>query len=153
MKKYPFKHGFAARNKKGHYAPIYRAWVQLRQRCNNSNNPDYHYYGGRGIKHCKRWNEFNNFFSDMNPTWKPGLTLDRIDGNKGYSPQNCKWSTRREQSNNRRYNHLFTYKGKTQSIGKWADELPINITSRNLYKRLITRNWSIERAFTQPLLS
>lgn len=146
------KHGLSltAKQDYSHRRPIYLAWVNMRQRCNNPNRPDYRYYGGRGINVCKRWDEFINFYNDMGLP-KAGESLDRIDNNKDYSPDNCKWSTRKEQSNNRNYNRQITHKGITQSVGKWASEAPIEISTRNLYKRIITRKWDIERALTQPL--
>ena len=133
-----------------HRHAVYNSWVNMRARCNSVNNPDYKYYGGRGIKHCKRWNEFKFFYQDMGEPPK-GYTLDRIDNDKDYKPSNCKWSSRKEQSNNRNYNRFITYKGKKQSVGKWAQEIEIDIDTKNLYKRVFTRGWDIERAFTQPL--
>lgn len=136
-----------------HYAhrhPVYNSWVNMRARCNSPKNPDYKYYGGRGIKHCKRWNDFKFFYKDMGEPPK-GYTLDRIDNDKDYKPSNCKWSSRKQQSNNRSYNRFITYKGKKQSVGKWADEIDIDISTKNLHKRVFIRGWEIERAFNQPL--
>lgn len=80
---------------------IYNIWKAMRQRCMNKNSFDYKWYGGRGITICDRWNVFNNFFEDMGH--KPeGKSLDRIDNDFGYSPENCKWSTQKEQVNNSR---------------------------------------------------
>ena len=151
-----FKHGLAIRNGNNHRPPIYISWVGMRTRCRNKRNPDYRYYGGRGINICKRWDSFKNFFEDMGKSYEKHrknntfTTLDRIEVNKGYSPKNCRWATRREQSNNRNFNHLITYKGKTQSIGMWASEVP-GMTTQNLNHRIVGRKWSLERALTQPL--
>lgn len=79
----------------------YRAWGAMIQRCTNPNNPAWEYYGGRGISVCDRWLTFANFIADMG--LRPaGLTLERMDNDKGYSPDNCKWATRKAQMLNRR---------------------------------------------------
>lgn len=81
---------------------LYVTWHGMKQRCYNPNSTDYKYWGGKGIKVCDRWlTSFENFLEDMEPSFVEGLTLDRIDGNKDYSFENCKWSTAREQSLNK----------------------------------------------------
>lgn len=134
--------------KHGKYGtPIYRTWQRMGQRCNNPNNRHYSGYGGRGITVCDRWGRFENFYEDMGDKPTPKHSLERIDNNKGYSPDNCKWATMAEQGSNRRDNRKYTYDGKTMTIAEWAREL--NISHAALTKRL--NRWSVGRALSEPL--
>lgn len=127
--------------------PLYQIWNGMIQRCFNDKRKNYHRYGGRGITVCDRWLDFNNFIADMESTYQKGLTIDRIDNNGNYSPNNCKWSTTKEQANNRRNNHFITYQGMTKTLMGWANYL--NLKHSTLAMRIEKYGWSIEKALTR----
>lgn len=131
----------------------------MKERCYSSNNKDYKDYGGRGIFICDEWNNREKVPEVDNATkgylafkkwalsngYSDELTIDRIDTNKGYSPENCRWVSVKEQNNNKRCNHYITYNGKTQSLMKWCSELGLNYS--RVKARLNTCHWSVEKAF------
>lgn len=125
----------------------HQCWRDMRQRCNNPNSRRFYTHGGRGIKVCKEWEEsYENFVSDMGH--KPnGYTIDRIDNDKGYSKDNCRWATPKEQAQNRRTNVNLTYKNKTLNLQQWSEL--VGITFATFSKRV--KNWGIERAVETPL--
>lgn len=81
---------------------VYRTWRAMKSRCQNPFTVSYPNYGGRGIKVCEKWNKFEAFRDDMAPSWKPGLTIDRINPEGNYEPSNCRWATAAEQNLNKR---------------------------------------------------
>lgn len=99
----------------------FRTWSGMKSRCSNPNGKYWAMYGGRGIAVCDRWLEsFENFYADMGPR-PAGTTLDRIDNDKGYSPDNCRWATRKDQQNNRRANVIVTLDGVSKTLAQWAE--------------------------------
>lgn len=115
-------------------------------RCYLATHPVYKHYGGRGIKVCKRWRDFGLFIDDMGPR-PDGTTLDRIDVNKGYDAENCRWATPHEQAINKRPRVIIKFDGRSQSAQEWAKELGIDVAT--LLVRL-RRGWSVQRALTTP---
>ena len=117
-----------------------KAWENMIKRCTDPTDIGYANYGGRGVSVCERWlDSFKAFAEDMGRA-PIGGTIDRIENDLGYSPENCKWSSKKEQANNRRNNRLLTYNGKTQTVSQWADELgmPSHLIYQRLYRGLPT---------------
>lgn len=135
---------------------LYFTWYFFRLRCNDPLNPQYKDYGGRGITVCSRWNNtvtgFISFCTDMAPTYKPKLTLDRTNNEKGYSPKNCRWVTQKEQQQNRRPKsdaHWIEYKGERLQCSEWARRM--GILHVTLYSRLKHHGWPVEKALSLPV--
>lgn len=126
----------------GKPSPEYVAWCNMKARCDNPGWNGFHNYGGRGISYCERWRSFENFFADMGER-PPGFTLERNDVHGDYKPLNCRWATRKEQSENRRDNHLVTHKGETLTVSQWAERLGVNYITL-LYR--LRRGIPLERA-------
>jgi len=124
----------------------YKSWQHMKERCHKPNTTDYHRYGGRGITVCKRWLEsFDNFLQDMGV--KPeGLTIDRIDNDGNYTPENCRWATLRQQANNTRANKHITHNGITLTQAQWSRRL--GISPATIIWRL--KRWDIEDVFAPP---
>lgn len=137
-------HGESGVNK----TPELRSWEMMRVRCNNPNNHKFPMYGGRGIKVCERWDSYENFLEDMGRRPSLNHSIDRINNNEGYFPENCRWATPKEQARNRSSNSLIEYDGRTQCIAAWCEEFGIG---RCTLRARIKRGWSIERALNQPI--
>lgn len=133
----PLKHGAAKALRAGH--PLARTYLNIIQRCYNPKNPAYEHYGQRGIKVCDRWlQSFQHFSEDMGPRPSDEHSVDRINNDGPYSPENCKWATDLEQANNKRSNHRITWNGVTMTIRQWSRHFGINpwmVESRLLQAR------------------
>jgi len=136
------KHGLS-------YTPEYRAWQTMRNRCTSPNSPAWEDYGGRGITVCERWlNSPANFIADMGPR-PPGYELDRIDNDGPYSPENCRWTTRRINDRNRRSNVYLEAFGERKTKAEWCEQF--GIATDTLSLRISKQGLSVEEALTRPI--
>lgn len=124
----------------------YRHWKSMVQRCTNENNRQFSDYGGRGIKVCVRWRDYAKFLKDMGPA-PEGMTLDRRNNNKGYTPGNCRWATRMEQNQNARSNIRVVIAGESRVAADWGRVY--GIRKATIYAR-IKRGWDPQKACTTP---
>lgn len=129
---------------------LYNIWGNMNYRCNCKNATQYQRYGGRGIKVCDEWQDFQNFYEwAMKNGYTDELSIDRIDVNGNYEPSNCRWVTWKEQANNRRNTRYLTYNGETKCVKDWEIETGINsVIIKNRIDRL---GWSVERALTEKV--
>jgi len=124
----------------------FHAWQNMLDRCENKNSVSYPGYGERGIAVCDEWHNFINFYNDMGEKPK-GKSIERINNEKGYCKENCKWATAKEQMNNTRYSKILTLNGISLTISLWSERLGINRST--LYNRSL-RKWTDERTLTLP---
>ena len=130
---------------------LYKIWQGIKKRCLNKNSRRYCDYGGRGITICEEWLEWSNFKNwAIANGYDDNLSIERIDYNKGYNPENCTWISLPEQSKNRRSCHWITFNNKTMDLTDWAKEVGL---SRNCLNSRLRIGWSIEKALTTPLLN
>jgi len=125
---------------------IYRTWQNMKNRCYNENVQCHKNYGGRGICVCREWkNSFINFYNDMGDV-PDGHSLERIDNDKGYSPENCKWATKKVQTNNARSNIRLVYNGENLTLSQWSRRTGLNYDT--LRYRILYYKWPVEKALT-----
>ena len=141
---------------------LHRSYRAMKSRCYDPKYHSFKHYGGRGITVCEEWlnpekvtigryihNQSKGYIAfkewALHNGYREGLTLDRIDTDKGYSPENCRWVTMKVQSNNKRNNKLITYKGVTMTLKQWSEKL--NINYHTVHSRLNRSHWTIEEAF------
>lgn len=137
-----FKYGSAVRT-----SAEYRIWTGMHQRCRPT-NPANASYAKRGITVCSEWTDFARFYADMGPRPSPQHSIDRIDNDGPYSPENCRWATRAEQNRNKRNTLLLTFGGLTLPIVAWSERTGISYEA--LVKR-VKKGWPVERVLTEPM--
>lgn len=124
----------------------WNTWEGMVKRCHSKKHIAYKRYGGRGILVCDKWRKFEGFFDDMG--YAPKLkTLDRINNDKGYYKENCRWATRKEQQNNTRTNHFLEYKGKRMTVKQWSEETGIRYGT--LLMRINKYKWSVKKSLNK----
>lgn len=135
---------------------LHNAWINMKTRCENPIHNEYFRYGGRGITYCEQWKSFDNFMEwalkngfreDKDNNGRTLLSLDRIDNNANYCPENCKWSTRIEQARNKCNNKNYEYKGKIYCLTELEEISPVRIDT---IRRRINKGWSVEKAVETP---
>jgi hypothetical protein len=125
---------------------LYKIWQDMKRRCGSPLEKCFGNYGGRGVEVCKEWRTFKPFMEwALKNGYNDTLTIDRVDVNGNYEPNNCKWSTKKEQGRNKRNNFKIFYQGKTQPLSAWCEEL--NLDYIKTYMRLKRYNWSVEEEF------
>lgn len=125
---------------------LHTIWHSMYCRCNYPTTNGYKNYGGRGIKICKEWSDFVNFYNwAIKNGYSDNLTLDRIDINGDYEPANCRWETHKNQSNHKSNNVYYSFEGETKTAKQWCDKFKINPTT---FHDRIKRGWTIEQALT-----
>lgn len=128
------------------HLPEYVNWCAMHTRSTNPRQKGSHRYVGRGIGVCEEWHSFERFYADMGPKPSSKHTVERIDNNQGYSPDNCKWATHQEQCNNKEQCRLITFQGRTQTLAMWCRELHLSYSTVN--SRLNRGHWAIDDAFS-----
>lgn len=124
----------------------YGIWSGMKQRCNNPASPNYHRYGGRGITHCDRWHDFAEFLKDMGDA-PEGMSLERIDNDKGYSHENCKWATSKEQSRNTVITTKINIGDSEFSLSALAEAIG---KDRKRVAEKVKKGWAFEILFKPP---
>lgn len=129
------------------HSRLYSIWRSMLNRCEYTGSTEFKRYGARGISICAEWHDFQMFYDwAISHGYSDNLTIDRIDNDGNYEPDNCRWATQKEQQNHRRNNHMITYNGKTKTMTEWGKKL--GILPGTIYARL-KRGWSVERTLEE----
>lgn len=136
----------------GTHSRLYNIWHSIKQRTQNPKTINFSLYGGKGITMCEEWKNSFETFRDwsIKNGYSESLSIDRINGECGYTPENCRWVDMKTQQNNRCNNHLITYNGETHTLSQWAEK--IGIKPKTLSARIFDSKWSEEKALTTPLM-
>lgn len=130
---------------------LYFVWHHMKNRCYRPETKQFKDYGGRGIKVCEEWHRFEPFRNwALSHGYRDDLTIDRIDVNGNYCPENCRFVDRKNQNRNRRNNHLLTYNGITLCMAEWAERVGLK---RDTLKDRIYSGWPVEKALFTPVRS
>ena len=130
---------------------LYRIWRNMKSRCNNPKTPHYEYYGGKGIKVCSEWNDFINFYNwSIQNGYNDNLTIDRIDNNRNYEPNNCKWSTYKEQNAHLPSLRKIYYNNQYYSI---MDIVNMTGLTYKCISARYERGWSIDEILNTPKIT
>jgi hypothetical protein len=129
------------------YSQIHNAWCAIKTRCNNTKNPNYQRYGGRGIKVCKEWAEsFEKFAADVGEPPSRKHSIERIDNQGNYEPGNCRWATKTEQARNRRTSHFIVINGEKHCLSEWLEIKGLN---KSTFEGRIRRGWTEQDAISK----
>lgn len=136
------RHGHSRVNKK---SETYAIWEGIRKRCRDKSHPR---YGQRGIALCERWLVFENFLADMGERPSAEHSIERIDNDGGYSPDNCKWATAKDQANNRHTNRVLEWNGEVKTLAEWCTFT--GMKEGTIRGRIDKLGWSVEKALSTP---
>lgn len=129
--------------------PLHAVWNTMLSRCNNKNSSSYLDYGGRGISVCEEWHKYELFEAwAFSHGYISGLTIERVNNEKGYNPENCIWISKRQQARNKRNTRYLSFNGVSKSVLDWSDE--VGISTSTIYAR-IRMGWSIKDALSKPV--
>lgn len=129
---------------------LHSIWGNMKDRCFNKNSDRYYRYGGRGVSICDEWMIFDNFYNwALNNGYQDNLTIDRVNNDGNYTPDNCRWADNITQANNKSNNNVLTYNGESHTLREWSRL--IGIDSRTIFKRINRDGWTLEDALNKPI--
>lgn len=130
---------------------MYRIWTDMIARCHCETDTSFKWYGAKGVSVCQRWRDsFTAFLADMGERPSPSHSIDRIDNNGCYSPDNCRWATKSEQNKNTCRTTQITFNGKTKCLADWSSELGVEY---DVLRKRLKQGWDVDRALSAPVAS